>query len=171
MLSTQGYAAVIAKAALQPFVFERRDVGPHDVLIAITYCGICHSDIHQARDEWGDSIFPMVPGHEIVGTITAVGNAVKQFHVGETAGVGCFVDSCRSCHACVRGWSNIVKPACSSRIVASTKTVGPRKGATRRRLSWMRTICCESLRSCRLQGQLHFYARELPRTPRCAIGA
>src|ERR1043165_2209034 len=171
MLSTQGYAAVFAKAALQPFVFERRDVGPHDVLIAITYCGICHSDIHQARDEWGDSIFPMVPGHEIVGTITAVGNAVKQFHVGETAGVGCFVDFCRSCHACVRGWSNIVKPACSSRIVASTKTAGPRKGATRHRLSSMRTMCCESLRSCRLQGQLHFYARELPRTPRCAIGA
>ena len=103
MLSTQGYAAVTAKAALQPFVFERRDVGPHDVLIAITYCGICHSDIHQARDEWGDSIFPMVPGHEIVGTITAVGNEVKQFHVGETAGVGCFVDSCRSCHACREG--------------------------------------------------------------------
>jgi uncharacterized zinc-type alcohol dehydrogenase-like protein len=103
MLSTQGYAAMTAKAALQPFVFERRDVGLHDVLISITYCGICHSDIHQARDEWGGSIFPMVPGHEIVGTITGVGNAVKQFRVGETAGVGCFVDSCRSCHACREG--------------------------------------------------------------------
>src|ERR1700704_3304904 len=100
MLSTQGYAAVTARAALQPFVFERREVGPHDVLIAITYCGICHSDIHQARDEWGDSIFPMVPGHEIVGTITGVGNAVKQFHMGETPGGGCFGDPCRSCHAC-----------------------------------------------------------------------
>ena len=103
MLLTQGYAAITARAALQPFEFERRDVGPHDLLIAITHCGICHSDIHQARDEWGSSIFPMVPGHEIVGTITRVGSSVKQFHVGETAGVGCFVDSCRICPACREG--------------------------------------------------------------------
>ena len=103
MLLTQGYAAITARAALQPFEFERRDVGPHDLLIAITHCGICHSDIHQARDEWGGSIFPMVPGHEIVGTVTRVGSAVKQFHVGETAGVGCFVDSCRICPACREG--------------------------------------------------------------------
>lgn len=103
MLPTTGYAALTAKATLQPFSFTRRDVGPHDLLIAITHCGICHSDIHQARDEWGGSIFPMVPGHEIVGTVTQVGNAVKQFHVGETAGVGCFVDSCRTCPACREG--------------------------------------------------------------------
>ena len=103
MLPTKGYAAMTAKAALQPFAFERRDVGPHDVLIAITHCGICHSDIHQARNEWGGSIFPMVPGHEIVGTVAQVGNVVKQFHVGETVGVGCFVDSCRTCPACREG--------------------------------------------------------------------
>ena len=103
MLLTQGYAAITARAALQPFEFERRDVGPHDLLIAITHCGICHSDIHQVRDEWGGSIFPMVPGHEIVGTVTRVGSAVKQFHVGETAGVGCFVDSCRICPTCREG--------------------------------------------------------------------
>ena len=103
MLPTIGYAALTAKAALQPFTFERRSVGPHDVLIAITHCGICHSDIHQARDEWGGSIFPMVPGHEIVGTISQVGNMVTRFHVGEMAGVGCFVDSCRTCPACREG--------------------------------------------------------------------
>ncbi|MCX5723154.1 MAG: NAD(P)-dependent alcohol dehydrogenase [Nitrospirae bacterium] len=103
MLPTQGYAALTAKATLQPFSFTRRDVGPHDLLIAISHCGVCHSDIHQARDEWGGSIFPMVPGHEIVGTVTQVGSAVKQFHVGETAGVGCFVDSCRTCPACREG--------------------------------------------------------------------
>ncbi len=103
MLSTQGYAAMTAKAPLQPFSFERREVGSQDVLITITHCGICHSDIHQARNEWGGSIFPMVPGHEIVGIITKVGSAVKQFHVGETAGVGCFVDSCRTCPACREG--------------------------------------------------------------------
>ena len=103
MLPTKGYAALTAKATLQPFAFERRDVGPHDVLIAITHCGICHSDIHQARDEWGGSIFPMVPGHEIVGAIARVGSAVTRFQVGETAGVGCFVDSCRTCPACREG--------------------------------------------------------------------
>jgi alcohol dehydrogenase (NADP+) len=103
MLTTQGYAALTAGAVLQPFMFERRNVGLHDVLIAIAYCGICHSDIHQARDEWGGSIFPMVPGHEIVGTVMRIGSEVTQFHVGETVGVGCFVDSCRSCHACREG--------------------------------------------------------------------
>ena len=103
MLPTTGYAALTAKAALQPFSFTRRDVGPHDVLIAITHCGICHSDIHQARDEWGGSMFPMVPGHEIVGTISRVGAMVTRFHLGETAGVGCFVDSCRTCPACREG--------------------------------------------------------------------
>ena len=103
MLHTTGFAALTAKAALQPFSFERRDVGAHDVLIKITHCGICHSDIHQARDEWGGSLFPMVPGHEIVGTIAQVGKAIKQFRIGETAGVGCFVDSCRTCAACREG--------------------------------------------------------------------
>lgn len=78
MLLTQGYAAMTAKAALRPFSFERREVGPQDVLITITHCGICHSDIHQARDEWGGSIFPMVPGHEIVGIVAQVGSAVKK---------------------------------------------------------------------------------------------
>ena len=103
MLPTIGYAAMTAKAPLTPFSFERRAIGPHDVLITITHCGICHSDIHQARDEWGGSIFPMVPGHEIVGMITQVGSAVNQFYVDETVGVGCFVDSCRTCPACREG--------------------------------------------------------------------
>ena len=84
MLSTQGYAAMTAKAALQPFSFERREVGPQDVLITITHCGICHSDIHQARDEWGGSIFPMVPGHEIVGTITQIGSAGEEIQSRRT---------------------------------------------------------------------------------------
>jgi len=103
MLSTKGYAAMTAKAVLQPFSFERRDVGPHDVLITISHCGICHSDIHQARDEWGGSIFPMVPGHEIVGTVAQVGSAVKKFKTSDRVGVGCFVDSCRTCGPCREG--------------------------------------------------------------------
>lgn len=103
MLPTKGYAALTAKAALQPFSFDRREVGDRDVLITITHCGICHSDIHQARDEWGGSLFPMVPGHEIVGTVAKIGGAVKKWTVGDRVGVGCFVDSCRTCPACREG--------------------------------------------------------------------
>jgi uncharacterized zinc-type alcohol dehydrogenase-like protein len=103
MIPAKGYAAPSAKVPLGPFKFERREVGPHDVQIEILYCGVCHSDIHQARDEWGGSIFPMVPGHEIVGKITKIGDQVTKFKVGETAGVGCFVDSCRTCPSCKAG--------------------------------------------------------------------
>src|SRR6201996_3868072 len=103
MIAAKGYAAPKAKIPLEPFKFERRELGPHDVQIEIKYCGVCHSDIHQVRDEWGGSIFPMVPGHEIVGTITAVGSDVSKFKVGETAGIGCFVDSCRHCPSCLAG--------------------------------------------------------------------
>lgn len=103
MLQTRGYAAMTAGSPLEPFTFFRREVGPHDVLIQIRYCGICHSDLHQARDEWGGSLFPMVPGHEIVGTVTKVGAAVKAFKVGDLVGVGCFVDSCRECAQCRNG--------------------------------------------------------------------
>jgi uncharacterized zinc-type alcohol dehydrogenase-like protein len=103
MLKTQGYAAPAAKAPLAPFSFERREVGPDDLLIDIEYCGVCHSDLHQVKDEWGGSIFPMVPGHEIVGRIAKVGDKVRGFKVGDRAGVGCMVDSCRSCESCKEG--------------------------------------------------------------------
>lgn len=103
MISVKGYAAQNPTATLQPFNFSRREVGPHDVRIEIAYCGVCHSDLHQVRDEWGGSIYPMVPGHEIVGKITHVGSAVSKFKVGELAGIGCFVDSCRVCESCKAG--------------------------------------------------------------------
>ena len=103
MIPVKGYAAPQVKVALAPFKFDRRDVGPHDVQIEIAYCGVCHSDIHQVRDEWGGSIFPMVPGHEIVGKITKAGSGVTKFKVGDTAGIGCFVDSCRHCPSCLAG--------------------------------------------------------------------
>ena len=103
MLLTKGYAAIIAGEGLKAFSFDRREVGPNDVLIKIRYCGICHSDIHQARDEWGGSIFPMVPGHEIVGIAVQVGSDVTKFKEGDTVGVGCFVDSCRTCMSCKDG--------------------------------------------------------------------
>lgn len=103
MLSTKAYAAKEAKALLEPFMIERREPGPHDVLIEILYSGICHSDIHQARNEWGGASFPMVPGHEISGKVIRIGAQVKKINMGDRVGVGCFVDSCRTCADCKDG--------------------------------------------------------------------
>ncbi len=100
MFPTKAYAAYNPTDPLAPYSFERRALKPHDVLIDILYCGVCHSDLHQARDEWGGSIYPMVPGHEIVGKVTQVGSAVKNFKPGDLAGVGVMVDSCRTCKNC-----------------------------------------------------------------------
>ncbi|NEK74848.1 MAG: NAD(P)-dependent alcohol dehydrogenase, partial [Xanthomonas euvesicatoria] len=103
MSTAHAYAAQAADQPLAPFVFERRAPGPHDVQIDIAYCGVCHSDLHTARNEWHNTLYPSVPGHEIVGRVTAVGNAVTGFKVGDLAGVGCMVDSCRSCASCQEG--------------------------------------------------------------------
>ncbi|CEK11842.1 NAD(P)-dependent alcohol dehydrogenase [Legionella hackeliae] len=103
MIPVKGYAASAAKAPLQPYSFDRRNVGDDDILIDIHYCGICHSDIHQARDEWGGALFPMVPGHEITGVVNRVGNNVSNFKAGDHVGVGCMVDSCRQCDSCQEG--------------------------------------------------------------------
>jgi uncharacterized zinc-type alcohol dehydrogenase-like protein len=108
-LKTAAYAVKDKSSPLAPFSIERRQPGPNDVLIDIHYCGVCHSDIHQVRDEWGGSIFPMVPGHEIVGKIKEVGKDVKNWKVGDTVGVGCFVDSCRKCDPCKEGEEQFCK--------------------------------------------------------------
>jgi uncharacterized zinc-type alcohol dehydrogenase-like protein len=102
-MNSRGYAALSAKAALNAFNFERRELGEHDVALDILYAGICHSDIHQVAEDWGPSIFPMVPGHEIAGVVTEVGNKVSKFSVGDSIGVGVFVDSCRTCESCLKG--------------------------------------------------------------------
>ena len=102
-MNVRGYAVQSAKAELQPYDFKRRDLLPDDVALDILFAGICHSDIHQAREEWGPAIFPMVPGHEIVGRVTAVGSNVNKFKTGELIGVGVFVDSCRKCTSCAAG--------------------------------------------------------------------
>lgn len=103
MTPTKGYAAQSATTPVAPFNFSRRDPGPHDVQIQILYCGVCHSDIHQVRNEWGNSIYPMVPGHEIVGRVTGVGAHVKKHKEGDLVGIGCLVDSCRDCDNCKQG--------------------------------------------------------------------
>lgn len=103
MLSVSAYGATSATAPLTPLTIERRDLGPHDVHIEIKYCGICHSDIHDLRGEWGESSYPFVPGHEIAGIVAAVGSDVTKHAVGDRVGVGCMVDSCRECSNCERG--------------------------------------------------------------------
>jgi len=102
-MSTKAYAVQDATSPVAPFTIERREPRERDVVIEISHCGICHSDIHQARNEWNNAIYPMVPGHEIVGKVTRVGSAVKKLAVGDTVGVGCLVDSCRTCPSCKDG--------------------------------------------------------------------
>jgi uncharacterized zinc-type alcohol dehydrogenase-like protein len=103
MLSSLGYGAVGANSPLARMSFDRRDPGPHDVQIDILYCGVCHSDLHTVRNEWGNTIYPVVPGHEIIGRVTKVGAHVTRFKPGDMAGVGCMVDSCQHCDACAEG--------------------------------------------------------------------
>ena len=115
MASTKSYAAQNAAAALAPWTIDRRDPKPHDVQIEILYCGVCHSDLHTARNEWGGTMYPCVPGHEIVGRVTAVGDHVKKYKVGDIAGVGCLVDSCRECDNC----KNDLEQFCSNGMVGT----------------------------------------------------
>jgi uncharacterized zinc-type alcohol dehydrogenase-like protein len=102
-MSTNAYAATSPTSPLGPFSINRREPTPTDVAIDIHYCGVCHSDLHFARNEWGQTTYPVVPGHEILGRVTKVGSAVKKFKVGDLAAIGCLVDSCRTCESCARG--------------------------------------------------------------------
>jgi len=138
MIQVRGYAVHDAQSPLVPFNFERRDPGPHDVQIEILYAGICHSDLHQARNDWSNSIYPMVPGHEIVGRVVRVGAEVTKLKAGDYAGVGCMVDSCRHCFACDDGLEQYcehgatlslrirsrLRPASSGWLVTSWKMTG-----------------------------------------------
>lgn len=103
MIPVKGYATHSSNSPLVPFSFERRDLEPNDVLIKILYAGICHSDIHQARNEWKNAQYPMVPGHEIVGVVEKVGSSVTTHKIGEPVGIGCMVNSCRACPQCKKG--------------------------------------------------------------------
>jgi alcohol dehydrogenase (NADP+) len=105
-MDVRGYAAMAAGQPLVPWSFQRRSLREHDVAIEITHSGICHSDIHRVREEWQSQVFPIVPGHEIIGTVTAVGSGVSRFSVGQRVGVGVYVDSCRECASCLAGEGN-----------------------------------------------------------------
>src|SRR3569832_792796 len=102
-MTTKAYGVLAAQQKFEPLDIERRALGAHDVQIDIAYCGVCHSDLHTARAEWGGTLYPCVPGHEIVGTVSAVGDHVTAFKVGDTVGVGCMVDSCQHCASCAEG--------------------------------------------------------------------
>ena len=114
-MKSHGYAAHDKSSPLVPFDFERREPGPKDVVVEIAYCGICHSDIHQVRDEWSNSLYPMVPGHEIVGKVAATGKDVTKFKVGDLAGVGVTVETCQVCENCRAG----AEPYCSKGMVGT----------------------------------------------------
>lgn len=122
------YAAPAPKAPLERTTVPRRPVGAHDVLIDIKFAGICHSDIHQATDGWGEGIFPMVPGHEIAGVVTEVGAGVTRFAVGDRVGVGCFVDSCRECAQCLAGQEQFCAKGMTGTYNALDKTGEPTYG-------------------------------------------
>ena len=113
MIPVVGYAAKKAKGPLASYSFKRREPRDHDIVIEIQYCGICHSDIHQVKDEWGGSAFPIVPGHEIAGIVSQVGLKVSHYTVGDRVGVGCFVDSCRRCSPCCNGLEQYCVEGCS----------------------------------------------------------
>ncbi|MFW0783007.1 NAD(P)-dependent alcohol dehydrogenase [Gordonia sp. CPCC 206044] len=118
--TVNAYSAAAADRPLAPTTIERRDPGPHDVVIDIAYAGICHSDIHTARGEWGRTSYPVVPGHEIAGTVAAVGSDVSRYAVGDRVGVGCFVDSCRECDACRQG----LEQYCERGMIGTYNAVG-----------------------------------------------
>lgn len=103
MISSTGYGATNARESLSKLDFQRRDPRADDVQIDILYCGVCHSDLHTVRNEWGNTVYPVVPGHEIIGRVTAIGSAVTRFKAGDLVGVGCMVDSCQHCSACAEG--------------------------------------------------------------------
>jgi uncharacterized zinc-type alcohol dehydrogenase-like protein len=125
MLNARGYAVMTPKTDLIPFTFERRALRPGDVEITISHAGICHSDIHQGREEWGKALFPMVPGHEIVGRVKSIGSNVNGFAVGQLVGVGVFIDSCRKCENCTAG----LQQYCFEGMTGTYNTI-ERDGAT-----------------------------------------
>ncbi len=150
MSTVSAYAATSATEPLIETTITRRDVGPHDVAFDIHFAGICHSDIHTVKAEWGDVRYPLVPGHEIAGIVTEIGSEVTKFKVGDRVGVGCFVDSCRECASAWRARSSTAPtPEWSAPTAASAATASRPRAAIAARSSSTRTMCCTSPTACR----------------------
>jgi alcohol dehydrogenase (NADP+) len=128
MFEVRAYAAASANSPLKPFSIRRREPGPRDVQIEILYCGVCHSDLHQARNEWSNTIYPCVPGHEIIGRVVKAGSKVSKFHEGDTAAVGCMVGSCGKCQSCQEG----LEQYCENGAVFTYNSEDPREGGVTR---------------------------------------
>jgi len=132
MPQVKAYAAQDSKAALAPLSIERRALNAHDVQVEIHYCGVCHSDIHTARNEWGGTVYPVVPGHEIVGIVKGIGSAVTKFKVGQTVGVGVMVDSCRVCPNCKSNFEQYCQEG-----MTGTYNALERNGSGKRTIGWI----------------------------------
>jgi alcohol dehydrogenase (NADP+) len=123
-MKTIGYSARVADAPLAPFHFDRRSARPNDVVMEILYCGICHTDLHQARNDWGWSNYPVVPGHEIVGRVIEVGSEVKRYKFGDAVAVGCMVDSCMNCDQCSKGEEQLCREGCTQTYNSKDRITG-----------------------------------------------
>jgi uncharacterized zinc-type alcohol dehydrogenase-like protein len=125
-MKTIGYAAQSSETPLAPFAFERRALRPNDIAMEILYCGICHTDLHQARNDWGWSQYPIVPGHEIVGRVTEVGGAVTRYKAGDAVAVGCMVDSCQHCDQCHKGEEQLCREGMTQTYNSQDRITGER---------------------------------------------
>ena len=172
MPQTSAFAAPAADKPLVSLAIERREPGPRDVAIDILYCGVCHSDLHFVRGEWGNTNWPIVPGHEIVGRVSAVGGEVEGFAVGDLAGVGCMVDSCRTCSACEEDLEQFCENG-NTLTYGSVETAdraAPPRAATRTRSSSTRTSASTSPRTSTWRRPRRCSAPASPPTRRCATG-
>jgi D-arabinose 1-dehydrogenase-like Zn-dependent alcohol dehydrogenase len=169
MSTTYAYAATDATAPLAPFEIQRRELRANDVQMEVLFCGVCHSDLHQARNEWKNTVFPVVPGHEIVGRVTAVGADVTKFKAGDLVGVGCLVDSCRTCTSCQED----LEQYCENGFVGTYNglTVRSRMAAIPRNSSSTKRSRCGYRRISTRRVLRRCCARALPRIRRCARGA
>ena len=147
MYTAIGYAAQTPTSPLAPMTFERRSPRPDDVAIEILYCGVCHSDIHQARNEWGIAVYPLMPGHEIIGRVTATGEQVTAYKVGDLVGVGCMVDSCRHCEACAKDLEQYCQQGPTMTYATPDRVDGSNTmGAATPAASWSASISCCAFR-------------------------
>lgn len=170
-MKTVGYAAQSPQTPLAPFTFARRALRSNDVTMEVLYCGVCHSDLHTARNDWGWTTYPIVPGHGIVGRVTAVGSEVGRYKVGDTVAVGCMVDSCQQCDQCNKGESNSAAKATPAPIAAWTGSPMSRPRAATPNIWWSaRSLCCGFPSRWTSPKSLRCYVPALPLSRRCAPG-